>query len=488
MTAPLPAPSATGVRTAGDRYQWLVAWGACVDALFDEATGVDNPVVSVGVEVDDAGNLDDVVLRRSGPPHAYKQAKYTVDSRSPVNTAYLTDRSRAGGPSILQKITAAWRRLAPSGEPVELAIVTNRLTDPADPLLVGRDSRTRLLLPRASDGGPRSAAGRARRQWAAAAGLTEPELMKLLAVLKFDLGRDPEHLADLVKRTMLVTGLRGDDEGLRAGINWIQEQVIAGQRGLDLNAIRQAIDARGLRVADARVIVSVATLVPDPLAPRARYAVDWVDRFDGGDAYAKRRPKAPATWEELQGDIEQIPAYLGTASRVAVTGSMRLATAFEVGAALRMVTGTDVATVQRDALWSSDAPFAAPATPVVTHHVVGQGDELAIAVEVATPMTEDVIAFLQNQAIPVQCLVVIGPSGGPRDSVVAGPEDASALAVGIRDAVRHAVRGHSRVHLFLACPMGLALLLGHRWNRIAPTVVYEDLAALGYEAAFTVSA
>jgi hypothetical protein len=36
--------------------------------------------------------------------------------------------------------------------------------------------------------------------------------------------------------------------------------------------------------------------------------------------------------------------------------------------------------------------------------------------------------------------------------------------------------------------MGLALLLGHRWNRIAPTTVYEDLAALGYEAAFTVSA
>jgi hypothetical protein len=84
--------------------------------------------------------------------------------------------------------------------------------------------------------------------------------------------------------------------------------------------------------------------------------------------------------------------------------------------------------------------------------------------------------------------VVIGPTGGPRDSAVGGPEDACALAVGIRDAVRQAVRGHSRVHLFLACPMGLALLLGHRWNRIAPTVVYEDLGTLGYETAFTVSA
>jgi hypothetical protein len=36
--------------------------------------------------------------------------------------------------------------------------------------------------------------------------------------------------------------------------------------------------------------------------------------------------------------------------------------------------------------------------------------------------------------------------------------------------------------------MGLALLLGHWWNRIVPTTLYEDLALLGYEAAFTVSA
>ena len=53
---------------------------------------------------------------------------------------------------------------------------------------------------------------------------------------------------------------------------------------------------------------------------------------------------------------------------------------------------------------------------------------------------------------------------------------------------RRAAHGHPRVHLFLATPMGLALLLGHRWNRVAPTIVYEDLAALGYEAAFTISA
>jgi hypothetical protein len=44
-----------------------------------------------------------------------------------------------------------------------------------------------------------------------------------------------------------------------------------------------------------------------------------------------------------------------------------------------------------------------------------------------------------------------------------------------------------RLHLFIAAPMALALLLGHRWNRIVPTMVYEYLSAPGYEAAFLVN-
>jgi hypothetical protein len=37
--------------------------------------------------------------------------------------------------------------------------------------------------------------------------------------------------------------------------------------------------------------------------------------------------------------------------------------------------------------------------------------------------------------------------------------------------------------------MGLALLLGHRWNRVAPTTVHDEVRAdVQYEAALTVSA
>ncbi|MEU8756603.1 hypothetical protein AB0C88_39565 [Streptomyces chartreusis] len=61
-----------------------------------------NPVVAVGVEVDDAGYLDDVVLYRQAPPHTYVQVKYAADSSTPVNEDYLLKPSDRGGPSILR--------------------------------------------------------------------------------------------------------------------------------------------------------------------------------------------------------------------------------------------------------------------------------------------------------------------------------------------------------------------------------------------------
>lgn len=121
-------------------------------------------------------------------------------------------------------------------------------------------------------------------------------------------------------------------------------------------------------------------------------------------------------------------------------------------------------------------------------HEVGQGNELAVAVEVATGIHEDVLAHLRAARAPVGTLLVLRPPDGARDKAVAGARGANGLAVSLRDAVRREARSAPRVHLFLAVPMGLALLLGHRWNRVAPTTVYEDLASDGYEAAFEVSA
>jgi hypothetical protein len=134
--------------------------------------------------------------------------------------------------------------------------------------------------------------------------------------------------------------------------------------------------------------------------------------------------KPPATWQQLQAEIEAIPSHLTGVSHVAIAGILRQATAFTVGAALRMVTSTDVAVMQRGALWTSDAPYDAPIQPTITKIPVGQGNETAIAIEIATPIAADVHAFLTSHSLPVCQLIVLGPPGGARDNAIAKPEEA----------------------------------------------------------------
>lgn len=488
MRGPLPPPGRTGVRIAGDHYQWLVAWSGCLTVLHDDAEA-SNPVLSLGVEVDGVGNLDDVVLTRAEPPHTHMQIKYAVDSSSPVNTEWLTEPTPAGGPCLLRRTARSWQRLTVSRDPVDLRIVTNRAPDPTDILVAGRDARTGLLLPKAAGQTATSDRGKARSAWADAAGIDEGRLLELLSVLHFDLSRDLALLEQMVSLQMFACGLRGDPTAVLAGTGWIAQQVRNGRRVIDLLAIEAAIQALGLRQGQARAVLSIATLKPDPLAGQSEFSLDWVDRFDGDDAYSKRRPKPPATWQQLQDDINAIPARLTGTRSVLVTGSLRQATAFAVGASLRLVTGVDLATVQRGELWASSSDYDAAIPLVAQEYPVGTGDDLAVALQVATQIHEDVLDFLRASPVHVDRLLVLGPEGGPKDNAVKNAEAANALAVGVRDAVRAAVKGHPQVHLFLAGPMGLSLLLAHRWNRVAPTIVYEDVgASLGYKHAFTVNA
>ncbi|MFF2601311.1 SAVED domain-containing protein [Streptomyces californicus] len=489
---PLPAPSPTSVRITGDHYQWLIAWTGCLTLLRENAIHTANPVISVGVEADDAGNLDDVVLRRRTPPHTYTQVKYTVSSATPVNEDYLTRPSPTGGPSILKKIAKTWRALTADGIEADLAIVTNRAPDPTDPLIAVRDTRTQLLLPKAADGTARSKAGQARTRWAQNAGLSETELHDLLSRLRFDLARELAHVHEQLQLLMAVCGLRNDSHAVDEGANWVAQQVRNGHRILTLDMVKAAVDSLDLKTGPAYAILSVATLKPDPLAAEADHTINWIDRFETDSEYTKRRPLAPATWAQLQADIEAAPSRLPGRTDISVSGSLRLAPAFLTGAAFRMVTGADLAILQRGDLWSTSDTYDVERAPVVEEYDIGQGEDLAVGINItvrAEDFTQDVLEYIEGQSIPASKLLILTPPAGPKDRSVLDSSAANALAVGIRDALRRPARTTPRIHLFLACPMGLALLLGHRWNRMRPTVVYEDIGtAQVYEPAFFIQA
>jgi hypothetical protein len=459
--------------------------------LRDNADNIDrpNPAVAVGVEADDAGNVDDAVLYRLMPPHTYSQVKWTANGETPIGTEFLTEKKAESGTSLLAKFVDAHQRLTEQGDPVDMVLRTNRNIDTASVLLTGIDPRTQLLLPRAAEQTSASTRGKERAAWAAGAGVSEDHLLQLLEVLRFETGYNVNLLRDNVSNLMTATGLRSDEPAILTATSWVQEQVVNGVKRIDLDAIRSAVVDLGLSAGHAWPTVSIATLTPDPLADQAVHALDWVDRFDGDDAYMRRRPAEPSTWEQLADDIAGLPGYLTGLDAVLVTGSLRLATGFAVGAALRKVTGIEVAWKQGSQLWRSDHPYDEPLAPKVSSLDLSQGDEIAIVVDIATTATPDVVDWLKQTDAPVGTVLTVSPATGtPKDNAIPDAATALALAVGIRDVARRAARKTVHLHLFQAGPLGLALLLGHRWNRVVTTSVYEDLGPQGYELAFTVSA
>lgn len=490
MSGPLARPSATAVRIAGDRYQWLHVWRACLQVLRDQATpgASANPAVSVGVELDGVGNVDDVVLHRQQPPHTYSQVKWTANGKTPVGTDFLTRITTETGTSLIAKLAKAHQTLTTGGAPADLVLQTNRNIDPASALMTGIDPRTQLLQPNAALHGPTSSRGRERSAWAASANITETELLELLAALRFETGYGLNVLVDNVSALMTAAGLRDDTNALLLATGWIETQVINGVRHLDADTIQAAVTHLDLIAGRAWPTLSIATLKPDPVADQAVHAIDWVDRFDGNDPYTRRRPRPPATWDDLADEIAAIPEHLTGIDAVLITGSLRLSTGFAVGAALRRVTNIDVAWKQGPQLWAADADYDTPLRPAVTTQQLGQGDDIAIVVDVATTATTDVRTWIQETGLPVAELVTLAPpSGTPKDNAITDASMAVAFALGVRDEARRFAARRTQIHLFMAAPLGLALLLGHRWNRVGLTHTYEDLKP-GYERAFTISA
>jgi hypothetical protein len=475
----MPGPS--GVRIAGDDYQWLHAWRTCMEMLHEDITSnTANPAVAVGVEEPGVGNGDDVVIHRLQPPNSYMQVKYAVDHRTAVNLAYLDQQN------ILRKMVKAHRQLTTTGTPVEMRLVTNRTIDPDDVLLRDRDGRDGRLLPRAAQGSDQSERGRARAEWAAKAKVDEPTLMAFLAQFHLDIAYDLDRLRKDVSLLMTANGLRSDPVAVNLGADWISQQVIAGHRRLGVDDVKSAISTLNLQVGSPWTTISIATIKRDQVAHQAAVAIDWVDHIGGDTDWNRIAPEPPATWDDLAADIRSIPDRLGGQRRILVSGHMRQATGFLVGSELRRVMGYVVGIRQGDQLWTTEENTTHYEL-AVTETAAEAGPGTAIIVNVATDAAKTAISWITQTNLAVNKILTVAPARGVGPNSVSSPEDANSLAVAIRNHARQYSQ-EGELHLFLIGPLGLAVLLGHHWNRLTTTQIYEHLGGRDYAHAFTVLA
>jgi hypothetical protein len=213
-----------------------------------------------------------------------------------------------------------------------------------------------------------------------------------------------------------------------------------------------------------------------------------VELFEGDEPAARRQLQDPAGWNavlrpQLREAVEEIKRQ--GYRDVLVAGTMRLSTALTVGVELSDVAGFTVAIRQREQEWSS-AGDRADVELARDEVELGRGDELVVGISIAADLTADVVEYLKTAELPVRAFVNLSPARGVSRDAIGGADEARGYAYRLLDALRAEVgSGTSRLHVFQACPIGFALLLGHVWNRLPETQLYDDLGSgRGYTPTF----
>jgi hypothetical protein len=479
--------SASGARIRGDDYQHIFAWYQALRGLQSESD-----ITSIGIEDPDAGNVDDVTVYRRRGLNEFYQVKSSVDARQAVNITWLTSPSPANGPSMLQRFHKAWINLTLNGRRAKLGLVTNRLADPNDPVIVFRDGRDGTLAARLAQVSPGTDAGKARFKLATHLGLQEDELLEFLRYLRFTMGKLDADWEEQAALLMYSLGLRNDAVAIQAGIATVRGWVTGGKRRLTVEEIRKEVDSLNLQVGESSALLLIQAIDRDPMSESATVALDWVDLYMGDEPRTRRRLHDDALWNSrLRIEVREAAREVRTKGyrSVLVHGHMRLPTWFTVGTEFAETADFEVISFQRAEPWSSTGNIANFPVTVTVDRALGSGSDLAIGLSLSTEISEDVLHYLSQRVTTVGRYICITPKDAPSNQSIRNGSEARGWAFQARNLVRNVVRQYRpwKLHVFLATPHGAALLLGHIWDRMPLTQLYEDQgASKGYVPSFLI--
>lgn len=477
--------SASGARIRGDDYQHLFAWIQVLRAIQE---GSD--IVEIGIEDPEAGNADDVTVYRDGGFREYYQVKSSVEAREAAGIGWLMVPSRTGGPSILQGFYSLWASKGDGRRP-KLGLVTNRLTLDGDPILSRRDGRDSTVARGLKLAAPKSETGIARERLADHLQVREDEVLLFLDDLSFKMGKTNDDWMELAKPHMFAAGLRHDEGAVTEGMRIVRDWVTEGQRRLTKAALRKTVEHLKRPDDLPAATLLIQAIDQDPMPEASTIVLDWANLFPGDEARVRRLPHDQALWNDrFRPELRMAAQALRGQGQttVLVRGYMRLPTWFTVGVELNKSAGFQVASFQGQTPWSSEGTLSDIAIEQVATSLE-VGEDIAIGLALAFDLSPDVLAYLREQEIGVGHYLCLQPAGGANNQAIHSAAQARCWAYTVRDSIRYLVQEYrpKRIHLFLAGPHGATLLLGHLWDRMPPTQLYEDLGPTkGYSPSYLI--
>lgn len=474
----IPSRSTSGVRGEGDDYQHLVTLNEALRAVRGNGTR------SITVEAANSGNVDDVVIDGEDGTTRYTQVKHAVDGQTPVSSDYLLAPTRKGRRSLLQRFYASWLRLGGRATRPHMRLVTDRDIDPRDPVLKMLDRKSSLFSTALSSGKLREE----RVEWATHLQTDEEQLMYLLEDLRIETGRSIRAEQETAQILLELLGFNSDRRALDSGIVLVREWVQERNRTLTVDDLAEILTNRIGRVAAPEALLVIEGIDDHSSTEDADVALRFVDLYDGSDSYRRVSFKAAGDWQnQVWPALTQAGRRLRDEGKhsVHVAGAMRLPMWFGAGCALRNAEGFKVSMTHEGERWASIDQGDDVQLDVTLEQCSDDG-RMAVVVSIAAEAAEAAASHANEAGIGT--ILTLSPTLGARYGAVPDGSTAARLAVSIRDRLRSSLTPEvTELHLYLAVPDGLALLLGHFWNRLRPTVVYEDTPS-GYVRALLISA
>jgi len=214
--------------------------------------------------------------------------------------------------------------------------------------------------------------------------------------------------------------------------------------------------------------------------PPTDLLLDWIQDFDSlalGDGIAGR------SLRDALADTARVLGKVGTRF-VRVSGPAHLSAGIAVGYTFRGPTGYRLEVTQGVSVWGAEGPKASADMRIVTQQIDPSQPDVLLIVGLSRPeLIRDADTAAAALRLPVGGRVTVEPAAGASRDAVRSDEHARGI---INDLTTQLMNSRARwgtrgtLHIFIASPLGFAVLLGHALNGFAPLALYEPSALGGY--------
>ncbi|WP_243060014.1 SAVED domain-containing protein [Nocardioides sp. SR21] len=476
----------------GDNLQHAVGLHTLLVALQDEHA------VSVSIEDTHGGAFDDVVLRRcDGYPGRWIQVKSSNYGGEVINLHWLTTAKTERGRSPLQAFHGTWRRLRDDGEVFNLELVTNRNFDHDAVLFEALDKKTDRIDPTRLQNAldrPKTKLGKLLTSFATHLGADPNEVAEFLSNVTFRNEGSESTWHERIAHLMQLNGFRSDNDAVTSALRMVSDWVTDGVGEVTVSDARRRLEDRDLLARDGTLTLAVHGIDREESRQLPNARVDFTDLYPDVDVFERRSITDPADWDAVvRPRLAQAARTLEqfASRRVHVLASVRLPVWFAIGRTLPRVRRWVVSLDQDGVEWASDTRGgSARIVELADESLDGEGNDLAVCLALRHDPTADVRDYLQTASIPAGRLLTFTGETGVGPEAVLDAAWATSWAAALQDALLARVRdtGAQRIHLFIAGPAGIALLLGHRWNALPAVTVYEHQGGASYAPTFRFAA